>query len=315
MDLYDLESNDIYGKSNSKWAALSPYHLMRKGDYLIKGMTMVATMLNTKVGDKTLWDMYDNNANFIEENTNWSKGNIDTEMEDFKKFQGKVKAVSKIIHGDFESPKMMNATILGRLVAQFRLSWMAEGIADRFRDTYLNERLGREVKGRWRTGIEIAKDEGILNLFKRISLAVLQQSSSTEGLSDIDKANFKKNMAELYIVVGLTIITLMLKGLAGDDDDDKKQYTFLINQLQRLSNDLFFYADPGTAESITKSLIPSLKTVTDTKKALIATYKYITINDNKHDEEYLFMNWARTMPGFNQIPKLKYQASKILTTN
>lgn len=313
MDLYDLESNDLYGTSTTKWSLLNPYELMRRGDYLIKGQTMIATMMNTKVGNKSLWEMYDDEGNFIEDNPQWSNGDLNTEMQEFKKFQNKVQGISQIIHGDFNNPKMLNATIAGRLVSQFRLSWMAEGISDRFREEYYNERLGRTVKGRWRTGFTIAKDEGLLKLLGRIAKTATFQKSGLEGLSETDKANFKKNMTELYIVTSLTLLILMLKG-AGDDDKDKKQYTFLINQLQRLDNDLFFYADPGTFESITKSFIPSLKTYTDTKKALKATYKYMTKDGKRYDEEYLFMNWARVFPITNQIPKIKYQSSKILTT-
>jgi hypothetical protein len=313
MDLYGIESNDLYGKSDSKWSWLSPYELMRKGDYLIKGQTMIATMMNTKVGDKSLWEMYDDNGNFIEENVQWAKGDLNTEMEEFKKFQNKVQAISQIIHGDFNNPKMLNATIVGRLISQFRLSWIAEGISDRFREEYYNERLGRNVKGRWRTYSSIAKQEGVLKLIGRVLKTFTLQKSGVEGLSEIDQANLKKNIAELYIVVGLTMIIMMLKG--ADDDDDKNEYTFLINQLQRLNNDLYFYADPNTAESITKTLIPSLKTFTDLKKALNASYNYITKDGKRYDEEYLFMNWARTVPGINQIPKIKYQSSKVLSTS
>jgi len=313
MDLYGIESNDLYGKPDSKWSWLSPYELMRKGDYLIKGQTMIATMMNTKVGDKSLWEMYDDNGDFIEENVQWAKGDLNTEMEEFKKFQNKVQAISQIIHGDFNNPKMLNATIVGRLISQFRLSWIAEGISDRFREEYYNERLGRNVKGRWRTYSSIAKQEGVLKLIGRVLKTFTLQKSGVEGLSELDQANLKKNIAELYIVVGLTMIIMMLKG--ADDDDDKNEYTFLINQLQRLNNDLYFYADPNTAESITKTLIPSLKTFTDLKKALNASYNYITKEGKRYDEEYLFMNWARTVPGINQIPKIKYQSSKVLSTS
>ena len=51
------------------------------------------------------------------------------------------------------------------------------------------------------------------------------------------------------------------------------------------------------------------------KKALNASYNYITKEGKRYDEEYLFMNWARTVPGINQIPKIKYQSSKVLSTS
>jgi hypothetical protein len=62
----------------------------------------------------------------------------------------------------------------------------------------------------------------------------------------------RKNMTELYIMMGLMGIALFLKGLAGDDDDEPNSWlqTQLILQTRRLGGDFLFYTPVNIAEPL-----------------------------------------------------------------
>jgi hypothetical protein len=79
-----------------------------------------------------------------------------------------------------------------------------------------------------------------------------------------DAANMRKNMTELYIMMGLMGLALLLKGMV-DDDDEKDSMTtnFLLNQTIRLRTDVGFYTNPLEAEKLTKTALPMASMVQD----------------------------------------------------
>jgi hypothetical protein len=80
-----------------------------------------------------------------------------------------------------------------------------------------------------------------------------------------DAANMRKNMTELYIMLTLMGIAMVLKGLAGADDDDEDDTisNFLINQTIRLRTDISFYSNPLEFEKLTKTALPMAQLVSD----------------------------------------------------
>ena len=84
-----------------------------------------------------------------------------------------------------------------------------------------------------------------------------------------DAANMRKNMTELYIVLVLTGISLLLRGLVGDDDEDEALVTnFLLNQTIRLQTDIGFYTNPLEAEKLTKTALPMASLIQDVSTLL-----------------------------------------------
>ena len=78
-----------------------------------------------------------------------------------------------------------------------------------------------------------------------------------------DAANMRKNMTELYLLLTLTGTALLLKGLAGDDEEDDFALNFLLNQTVRLQTDIGFYTNPLEFEKLTKTAVPMAGIIQD----------------------------------------------------
>jgi len=79
-----------------------------------------------------------------------------------------------------------------------------------------------------------------------------------------DAANMRKNMTELYIMMGLMGVALLLKGMVDDDDEKDSMVTnFLLNQTVRLRTDVGFYTNPLEFEKLTKTAVPMAGMVQD----------------------------------------------------
>jgi hypothetical protein len=79
----------------------------------------------------------------------------------------------------------------------------------------------------------------------------------------LDAANMRKNMTELYLLLTLTGTALLLKGLAGDDEEDDLALNFLLNQTIRLQTDIGFYTNPLEFEKLTKTAVPMAGLIQD----------------------------------------------------
>jgi hypothetical protein len=78
-----------------------------------------------------------------------------------------------------------------------------------------------------------------------------------------DAANMRKNMTELYILLALTGVALLLKGLVDDEDEEDMVGNFLLNQTTRLATDVSFYTSPLEFEKLTKTAVPMAGLVQD----------------------------------------------------
>ena len=131
-------------------------------------------------------------------------------------------------------------------------------------------------------------DETVLGdtLFTLKQLArklMFQKTQFGDKFTAVDAANMRKNMTELYLMMGLMGIALFLKGLAGDDDDEEQVVTnFLLNQTIRLQTDIGFYTNPLEFEKLTKTAIPMAALVDDVKTLFVDIGGHL--NDEKGDE-------------------------------
>lgn len=258
---------------------LAPYELTRRAEYLNQGTTFVSLMLAKEVTDlkgnkRNLWEAYDTNGK-------WKAEEFGEELvlEERKKFKNKLEQVKKIIHGNYDpnSAVKIKKTTLGRAVMMFR-SWVAEGFASRFEAEKEDILLGRKRKGRFRT----LQEQGVL----KGPLLILSQmanfltfggafKTSLDKLSDVDKANMRKNSAEVLLYLSLYSMVLMLKSIDSDDDDEKQAINGLLNVSFRVQNDMAFFTSPLAFEKITQSSIPAMSIVTDAAKLIEAIEKTI----------------------------------------
>jgi hypothetical protein len=287
-----------------KFKVLLPYEMTSRAEFINQGSTFVAMMLNTKIDNlnnesKNLFEAYtldaDNNlvwneAEFGPQEAWQSLGKSKTA------FKLKVEAVKKIIHGNYDpnSPVAIKKTALGRALMMFR-NWVAEGFANRFESEYENIKLGRQVKGRYTSFYSAKTKEGDpVGIGRSISLTVqemariltkgLYNSKGVNVLTDVDKANLKKNAMELNIYLSLMVLGMMLKHMNdGDDDDESALFlTFMINNFNRLQTDITFYTSPLSFEKLQRNSIPAFGFITDVVRLNTAAYRYISGNDGRN---------------------------------
>jgi hypothetical protein len=150
--------------------ALSPFGFLSAGDSKNRMAVMAAFMRNEKITDLTgkereLWDAFnaDGSWNVSEfgNKAGWndSAGNIESNSELFK-MQNKIRQLNKAIHGNMDTDTMPSVKrhVLGRLLAQYRLSWMVEGIANRFESKRYDEILERNIEGKYVTTFKFIKE-------------------------------------------------------------------------------------------------------------------------------------------------------------
>jgi type VI protein secretion system component Hcp len=323
-EVIDSNYGESISKRRGKWKSFSPYVLLRTGDFFVKGMTTVAMLNNVKLASgKTLWQAFNEDGEINpellteEEQTKWL-GSLenDEEAQEYKKFKNKVIEVNKVIHGNFDpsSPTLFKKYLLGRLVGQFKFSWMSTGIESRFGKEYYNSTLGRNVKGRYRTYQTVYKNEGMGGLLgKTVSNLVkktFRQDLDLGEMTETDKANFKRNLAELQWGLSITALVLMLKGLKDDEDEENDvYYNLAINSLFRINQDIYFYSSPKIFQDLTRNVIPATSILNDGFKALQGTSKYMF--DEDYEGELAIKRWTKAFPYLNLYNKFEYQTENI----
>lgn len=302
---------------------LLPYEWQRRGEYFVQGQVMISMMLNVEItnlkGEKlSLFDAYDDNGNWntaeFGEQPEWANEYNENQGRKRRDFKFRMDQVIKSAHGNYDpqSATKIKKYFAGRALVQFR-SWVTEGVANRFESEGYDKLLGRIRKGRYRTLGEFygKKDRGFM-LATVDLLKALVSKAGKEGLSDVDKANMRKNLAELIIYISLSAIGMMLKGFKDDDDDadDKAKLTFSMNVAYRLQKDIMFFVSPTAFKDITRNTVPLTQLITDSGEWLVAAGKYMNGNDILKTGPYakesrLLRETAQMLPLGTQIYRLR----------
>ena len=331
-------------RSNLK-KTFDPMAWQKNGDFLTKGAMALAMALNTKVevnGVTTnLFEALGQDAKWDEEANgkaeNWYAKDK-TLQTDWNKFKTKVRHTSLIVFGnqDKNSPLYSRKEILGRLIGQFRASWLYEGINARWGGESQEEDvvLGRKTKGRYRTYMDLGSSS--FKVVGKQMLSVINKSIDPyEGLMtdqwttnakgekilkkmpirEFEIENLRRNMAELSYGIGLYALTqlirMMLKGLDDDDEAEKKFVSIMSNILYRNYQDVSMYADYGTFSQFTGSLIPAASLVQDTWKAIKATAK-LTYEEDPDLYRDLLLKWTKVGPYVNNANKFDFMMNRSL---
>jgi len=137
--------------------------------------------------------------------------------------------MNKYIHGNYawEDRMAIQEHWLGQFAAQFH-KWVYPAIKSRFGEQQHYEGLDLDMKGRYITLFEFLKHN---------KFTVANYYDSYTKLSEIDKANMRKNMRELaFFMTSLALFHLFSAISEGIDDDDeelKKLVNFLAFQQNR----------------------------------------------------------------------------------
>lgn len=320
------------------WA--KPYEMMRRGDYNIRASVLIATMMYRKAMVKDLatgemkrmpiWELYNEQGDFRSdayEAQGWSEEELADRVE-WNKLKNRVNKVIYTVMGntDKNATKLLKKGILGRLIAQFRLSWMPEGFASRWMDERYDQDLERKTKGRWRDYQDIGLDGSVTILLRMLMQKLGSTSDVFEGITmkngeDLDVHNMEnmyRNFSGIMWTIGVVLAGLMLSYIDLDDDEDgnkKSALKVLINTLYRLQQDLQFYSSTDVLSTVTGNSIPALRVITDYKNAIQATWKAIEEDDYTWDQAML--KWTKAgfpIPQAALINKVKFMTEKELST-
>ena len=299
----------------------NPYFLVRSADYFIKGMTLVSSLLTKNEQGVSLWELFDDNGKYIGENKE-EYSELSQTPNKFNRLLGEVKQLSKSIHGntDDASPLIIKKWVVGRLLGQFRLSWIPEGFYTRFAEERYDEMLGKNVKGRWLSVYHIYQQTGIINTGKAMVQSIFAKSqldSTLANSSQLDRANLQRTAFEMMFYLSLYAFIFGLEHLL-DDEDEKgfKWKSLMLNQINRVRQDIAFYFSPSEFKKIIKEPIPALKTLENFVNITegvtnYAMSKYNNENTNRYDEEYLAKKLFSNIPLANLPIKISQQTDKL----
>lgn len=323
---------------------LDPTAAQKSGDWLTKGAVIVARALNTPVevtvnGEvKTInlfealniegeWD-----ADKYGENKEWSSKNP-SEQVGWNKYLFRTRKVMLLIFGnqDKNIPLSARSSVWGRLLGQFRLSWIPEGIKTRWgANQGYDEILERELEGRYRTMLRMP-GFGLPLILKQITSVVTGQDAfegvkvtytengieKTRDIKDFEKENMRRNMAGMAYTALFASMYYLLKAAIPDEEELRKlrrrgknpatSSRIAANIAYRSFQDLILYASPDMFEQITGNVVPSWSVVSDFKKALAAWHRIAF--DDKYEWEDLLLKQTKAFPFTNLANKWEFYSS------
>lgn len=298
------------------------FTLMKGTDFIFKSQTALAMSFNQKIktekGEFHIYEVMNDNLEFDTE----KYGEYDPSLngnksfeEVYDKFMLKVGQVGKKLHGLATSRTGLKGkdTIWGRLLFLFK-SWLPETVANRFEKKKYDEFLDREVEGYYRTFGKKFGEEG-LGVFRSMLRALF--SDEVEDMDELERENLRKFGAELASIISIYMIYFTLKAMAPDEDDeDRKIWNVLLNQIELIGRDLTYYISPGSAGDITEQIVPIVRTADQVGAALKAvTYYSLGIEDEdgepQYDSERTLQKVTKVLPVINNYNRFIYYEKKL----
>lgn len=225
------------------------YSMQKGGEKLLQARTALAIMIKQgyiKDGKPT--------KKYIDAVNNKASGEL-------YKLTEHIIRVNQMIHGRYSQREaaILQQNVIFRIAMQFR-KWLPAAIENRF-GGYVEKdlRLGTDFEGRYITFAKLLRD-----LFDAQSLL---RTKGLQGLTELQRYNMRKNLAELGLLFVLTAAYAMMHG--GDDDKEWRKYTavkFGLTLLNRATTDLSQFINPGQTIDLVKNTIPALKLVEDLTK-------------------------------------------------
>lgn len=300
----------------------SPFTLMQSTDYLFKAQTAISKALSTKVntekGPVSFWEVLDKEVKYNEaEYGAWNaeqNGGMSFE-EYYNKQMLQINQLSKKLHGlsGDRTSLMGKDTIWGRLLFVFK-TWLPETFATRYEGKRYDPLLERDVEGYYRTLFRAFQDQG-LGAFRSLFQAVFSKEAG--DLTDLERANLRKMFAEINAIIALSLLYFGLKAIAPDEDDeDRKRYMLVINQLNLLRRDMTYYGDINSFGDLTRQVVPSVTTIENflTAGKAISYYMAGVENDDgeeMYDSERTLLKITKALPVLNNVNRVIYYQTEM----
>lgn len=309
-----------------KWVGKIAMIFMEKTEKFNQRSITISMLLNTPLKDSSgkvignLWDAFEVKDGALVFNKKYGENPFDYLSPAKFNLTNRIKDVIKNTHGnyDIDSPIRAKSYAIGRLAMVFR-SWMPQGIQARFGSERFNTTLGRATKGRYRSlvmpktkdNVQLGALDGIRALIASLSHGMAYGGLQAE-LSDLDRANMRKNAAELVFLLSLYTLGAILSGYDVPEDDEETQalMAFWIGQSIRLEADLAFYFSPGAQANIIQNFAPPLTTLTNVWDAFWALKGIVTGEDiykagRLRGKSKFIHKLSKVVPGWRILEKTK----------
>lgn len=225
--------------------------------------------------------------------------------DQINKLKKKISYVNRSMHGAFGTFEkgMIHRYAVGRLIMNFR-QWMPAHYSRRFRGLYYDADLGE-----FREGYYVSTFKFIRDCVLDMKRAKLQIGARWDNLSDMEKYNLKRALAETMILAMLTASIALL----GDYKDKKGNWAYrhLIYELKRLemetmaSNPIAAYGFVSNMIKILNSPAAALNTAEKLSHLLKLTDLFVTIESGKYKGENKYVhNLEKDLPFYGQIVKM-----------
>lgn len=320
-ELFNIEDNTTISYLRNKFKFLNPMIFNEITEFQNQMPLVIARLkkmeaLDANGNKTTYWDALNEDMTVKEGyRLSTTKSNEDALIDMELHLQDLVNRT----HGNYRQTeaKMYKKNILGRMAFQFR-GWMPEGIASRWGKEAESELLGITVKGRWRSYSTLFRGttvgdihySGLNNtlftlkqLLRKCTYGLLKPDFSGR-MSEVDAANMKANLQELFLLINITALYLI--GQAAIDPDDRKKYriNILLNMLSRMQTDAIMYINPLAYKNISDNVIPALGLLGNLYNLGIYSGQYLTTFDDDYKEKF-FKALAKNTPLATQVVRLK----------
>jgi hypothetical protein len=285
----------IYGLTGEKLKNYM-YSMQKGGEVFLQTRTMIAMMLHTKPDGKTsLWEMLDDKGELKPEFL--KHFGTQEEFQDYMlRNSTRIMGVNEQIHGRYSTrdAAILNQNVLFRMAFQFK-KWIPAAVETRLGRRQYNDRLMVETEGRWIT---------FKNLVFDLRKSVDRYNKGE--LSEMEIYNLRKTMTEIAIFSATMLAAIAM----GWDDDDKRKksasYKFAMDQLDKVSGDLLFFANPKNVTRLTKNPF-ALTKLADQLVDVVAYIPYIAYGEGSEikagahkGENKFYRSLGQITPGYNQ---------------
>jgi hypothetical protein len=142
-------------------------------------------------------------------------------------------------------------------------------------------------------------------------------SDEIEDMDELERENLRKFGAELASILSIYLIYFTLKAMAPDEDDeDRKTWNVLLNQIELIGRDLTYYITPGSAGDITEQIVPIVRTADQITAAIKAVSYYSLGIENEdgepeYDAERTLQKVTKVVPVINNYNRFIYYEKKL----
>ena len=236
------------------------YSMQKIGEVYLQSRTMLAVMIHdgyltsdgelTEAGTKLL-----------------------SSAREVEKLRDKIQRLNDMIHGRYSSrdAAIWSQNIWYRMVFQFR-KWIPAAYENRMGKHQWDNRLGAEFEGRYR-------------VMKRLllNLSDTKKRIAEGNLTELELYSIKKQLAEVFMIVGSVSLYMLLLG--GDDDKKRRKdpvVKALLTLTSRASQDLLFWTDPSNFTEMASKSVPVASLVDDAIDAVLALPYAFYVGDWEH---------------------------------